>query len=555
MHTLIKRLEKGISFMLKHHIHWYGGIALLFLLNHKYVMYPDEFSNLLGGKLILQGLIPYRDIFDHHMPGGWYLGSILLIFALGSFEVARAVWALFAFAGLLTVVLWIKKHYVEYYRTSLLVIAIYPLLGTYFWFHMFLADSIAGLFFVMTFMILIVQTLSKKIHRGSQFVASFLIFMIIFTSLSYVYLAGALYLWQLYLLLSHKPSWRKFLIFSGVAAAPYVLYGLYLLITGSLDDFYTANIVYNTEHYISIPNYVKGQYFNPIKFALTLIYNFLGTYIVLLSQIKNFDLFFPMGVLSGLGTLALLVMLTRKNVIIGIIYFMILSFSAPRSTITKLNETDYQMSMFLILGLVSAAFALAMLRRVRTHDTTLHDLARVVSFILVLFGFFSILFLANNSYSKYYQRYTQKMPSIVNYSHTATFLDDILQKDERYWVGPFQPEDQFFVKNPSLPGKYFYLMPQFRESEYFKNDFLKQFEEHPPKVIIFNHQASIFMTPADEFGEFFAKWMDGKYFQLKNEDVELIKSPSTFDFKSDMYIRVEDKEEMLKRLQDKGYIK
>jgi len=552
---MLKKIKSFLLKAYKNDVHWYLGILILFLLNHKYVSYPDEFSNLLGGKLILQGYIPYKDIFDHHMPGGWFLSAVLLIFSGGSFTLFRTVWALFAGALIIAVLFWIRKHYKEYFRTSLIVAAMYPLLGTYFWFHMFLADSIAGLFFFLTFLILIVQTVKKKVHAQSLLVASFLTFMIIFSSLSYIYLAGALYLWQLILVFSDKPNRGKILKYTAYAAAPYLLYLIYLIVTGSLKDFYFANIAYNTDHYISIPNYVKGRYFNPIKFALTLIYNFMGRYIVLLSQIKNFDLFFPMGMLSGLGTLTLLVLLTKRNILIGGVYFLILSFSAPRSDITRLNETDYQMSLFLILGLVSAGFALALLRRVKTKDVTVLDLSRVVSFVLVLFGFFSMLFIANNTYSKYFQRYTQKIPSIINYSHTATFIDDILVKGERYWVGPFHPEVEFFIDKPALSGKYFFLPPQFREDETLKRSFLAEFEAHPPQIIIFNHQASIFMTPADEFGAFFTTWMEGKYFQLKNEEVELIKTPSTFDFKSDMYIRIEDKQEIMKRLREKGYIK
>ncbi len=55
-----------------------GIVFGLFLLNSRYVDYPDEYINLLGGKVILNGGLPYRDFWDHHLPLAWYTSAILL---------------------------------------------------------------------------------------------------------------------------------------------------------------------------------------------------------------------------------------------------------------------------------------------------------------------------------------------------------------------------------------------------------------------------------------------------------------------------------------------
>jgi hypothetical protein len=52
-----------------------GLSALFFVINSTFVSYPDEFINLLGGRAILLGKLPYRDFFDHHMPLAWYLNN------------------------------------------------------------------------------------------------------------------------------------------------------------------------------------------------------------------------------------------------------------------------------------------------------------------------------------------------------------------------------------------------------------------------------------------------------------------------------------------------
>ena len=124
-----------------------------------------------------------------------------------------------------------------------------------------------------------------------------------------------------------KIDLKKSLKLIGICIAPYLVYGVYLLLSNSWKEFYISNFVYNTTLYISIPNYVKGPHFNPIKFALTLIFNFYETYIPLLVRIKEFNLFFPVDLTIALGSFILLLFLFIENKILFLLYFIILSFS------------------------------------------------------------------------------------------------------------------------------------------------------------------------------------------------------------------------------------
>ena len=336
---------------------------------------------------------------------------------------------------------------------------------------------------------------------------------------------------------------------------PYVLYGLYLLISNSWKEFYISNFLYNTKLYISIPNYVKRPHFNPLKFALTIIFNFYETYIPLLVRIKEFNLFFPVDLTIALGSFILLLFFFSENKLLFLLFFIILSFSAPRSNLMKIGETDYQSGMFIALGMISALMVFWRYKYIEFKEEYLSLIKKVLVVFLVFFFGFSALFLFKNTYDKFYLRYTQKMPGIYDVSYSASFIDDILERGEYFWIGPYEPNEEFFVRKASLPGKYPTLLPQFREDDYFKNSFLDQFEKHPPQIIIYKHEASIFMTPAMEFGAFFVDWMKGKYTSIENmKGIELVKSPSSFNFRTDLYILNSQKEDILKRLKDKGYI-
>jgi len=525
---------------------------LFFWINSQYVSYPDENVNLLGAKSILQGGVAYRDFFDHHMPLAWYLGSVLLLLSHGVFTTFRTLWSLFVFISFSLLSIYICKKYKEFFLSFLFFMVLYPLAGVYFWFHLFLADSLAGFFFSMVFWLIGVQLLSKRIDYKGIVAASLLTFALIFSSLTYIYLAFALYLAQVYLLFINKKGYVKFLL---ISIAPYILYLIYLLLSGTFSDFYFANITYNTQIYIDTPNYVRGAHFNPLKFALTLIYNFYSSYVPLLINIKDLDVNQAINSLLGLGTLLLLIFAFLRSSVLGVIFLLILSFSSPRSTIEFYKETNYQMSVFFLLGLISAIFSVFIFEKKIFVEKTFKDFSRLAFLLLLIFFFFASLGLLKNTYDKYYLRYTQKLPSIANVAYSASFVDQVLKKGDYYWMGPYDPDQEFFVQNARLPGKYPTLLAGFDKSKEVQQSFLSQFTTHPPKLIIYRHAASMFDTPALVFGKFFVDWMNGRYTSVEHiQGVKTINSPSTFTLSTDLYIRNQDIKEMIQVLKNDGYI-
>gem|GEM_PF-1020847 len=533
------------------------GILLIFLTNTLYVTYPDEFVNILGGKFINMGKIPYREFFDHHLPFAWYFSAVLLWFSHGSYVVFRTLWALFAFAGLFLVGRYLKKTKPDLYPYYLGYFAVHPLITVYYWTHLFLADSLAFLFFSMLFWVLVAETYKKNTSQKVIYILLMLNFAFLFSSMTYVFIAMIFYLWIGWLQVRRGWDWKAIFRFKTIAAAPYLIYGIYLLVTNSLRDFYISNVVYNTTLYISIPNYTKGHFFNPLKFTLTVFYNFFQTYIPLLVRIKEFNLFFPVDLVLALGSFLLLIFFFFENKILFALFFLVLSFSAPRSNLMKIGETDYQVGLFIALGFSAAFMVLWRYKHIVFKEEYLDYFKKAATTLLVFFMIFAALFLAKNTYDKYYMRYTQRMPGIYDVAYTAWFIDDVLNKGEYYWVGPYEPNELFFVKKALLPGKYISLLPQFREDSYFSGSFLAQFETHPPELIIYKHEASIFMTPALEFGKFFTDWMADKYTSIEHikGGIELIKSPSTFNMRTDLYLRNSSQSELLRRLREKGYIK
>lgn len=530
-------------------------IFLLFSINSQYVAYPDEFVNILGGKFILEGKVPYREFFDHHLPGAWYLSALILLFSFGSFVKFRFFWGIVQFAILFLVGRFIHRRNKEIMPFFMGFFLIYPIITMYYWTHLFIADGIAFLFFSALFWMLFVESYQKETKLSTIFYLSLANFFFVFSSLTYIYISLLFYAWIVILLFRSKPKFDKIIQFCMISAAPYILYALYLLITNSWKEFYISNFVYNTTLYMHIPNYTPGRFFNPIKFALTIIYNFYDTYIQLLVRIKEFNLYFPVDLVLALSTFLLFVFLLKELPLFAIVYFLVLSFSAPRSNLMKIGETDYQTGLFIAIGTISFFLLLWRYKYIKFSFEPFEGVRKFLVILVVLYGIFAGLFLVQNTYNKFYLRHTQKMPSIYDHAPTGFFINEILGKGDYYWVGPYEPQEEFFVKEAMLPGKFPTLLPQFKESEYFSREFLKQFEINKPKLIIYKHSASIFMTPAMEFGKFFVDWMEGKYISIEHiKGITILKSPETFTLNTDVYLLISEQDVLLRQLVEKGYI-
>jgi len=510
--------------------------------------------NILGGKFILEGKVPYRDFFDHHLPGAWWISALMLLFSFGSFVKFRIFWAIAQYLILFFIGRFIQKRNKELFTFYIGFFLIYPFITVYYWTHLFIADGIAFLFFSALFWMLFAESYETKHTLKTLIFLSLCNALFVFTSLSYIYIALIFYAWIFILFLRLKPKLKDYFMAFGISAIPYALYIIYLLITNSWKEFYISNVVYNTTLYMRVPNYTPGRFFNPLKFAMTVIYNFFDTYIQLLVRIKEFNLYFPVDLVLALSTFLLLVFLLKELPIIGIIYFFVLSFSAPRSNLMKIGETDYQSGLFIAIGTISFFLLLWRYKYIKFSFEPLEIIRKFLVAMVVLYGIFAALFLVQNTYNKFYMRDTQKMPSINDNPPSALFFNEITQRDEYYWIGPYEPNEEFFI-HAKLPGKFPTLLPQFRESEYFSSEFIKQFEKNNPKVIVYKHEASIFGTPAVEFGKFFMDWMEGKYVSIENiKGVTVLKSPETFTMRSDVYLLKSEKDILLKRLVDKGYI-
>jgi hypothetical protein len=208
-----------------------------------------------------------------------------------------------------------------------------------------------------------------------------------------------------------------------------------------------------------------------------------------------------------------------------------------------MRQTDYQMGLFIVMGTISAAYVLyQLLYDLDTKSFFVKFWRSILCFLLLMYFAFSLAFMLQNTLSIRYQRYMGMLPPTTNISDIADFVTRWIEPSDTYWIGPYEGHHAFYVKKGQTAGKYPSLLPQFRENDFLRNDFLHEMEKANPKMIIFHHEASIFQTPAIEFGAFFLDWMKGKYVNCVEARVECKSVVSGINVHEDVYLRLDSKD-------------
>ena len=283
-----------------------GVILFTFLVNAFHTQFPDEFDNIFGGFLINQGKLPYTGFFTHHNPGAYYFASLITLFTGRSFVQFRIVFALVLSSFYAFSYFFLKERLKEKSLDHFLVYGLIIGLGsTYWWGQMLLSETLVGYMLVPVFLLIIEKAFSKIPFDLKDLVfISVLTFLSLFVSLTYIYLVPVIIGVSLYLYFKDqkKVAFRHIVNPAAIFALPYVLFLLYLVISGSYKEFYFASVTYNVKYYIYNFPQVAGTYSrNPIRYAVSIARTNINQLFSLLTQVKNFNFSYPLNISLGIG--------------------------------------------------------------------------------------------------------------------------------------------------------------------------------------------------------------------------------------------------------------
>lgn len=283
MVTILRKVVffKGIQ---KQILIGYGLLILsLFIgiLNLQTGIFVDEEDNLLMGSLILRGFLPYRDIFSHHFPFAYFWTSLVYLLSNESILLARLSVLLFQIL-IFYVSMRLSSNYILFGLVSL----IWSLIRAYYWGNMLLYHSIAApitaSLYLITYLILAKDITPTKKH--GVFIALMSAALLLLTPLT-VY---ALIFVFLFIFVNNK---KLFFLTSITFTVALSLIFVYLIFTGSLNEFVNQAILFNLNVYNKYNSFYRGQTEGGILAVAQSVYRVLD---IGNKAWYNFDLFKPL---------------------------------------------------------------------------------------------------------------------------------------------------------------------------------------------------------------------------------------------------------------------
>ncbi len=513
---------------MKSFVRTHGRTLLVFLLlfavllaNAFHEKYPDEFDSIVGGRYITEGRLPYRDWFQHHQPGAYVLASAILAHSGPSFVKFRIGWSIVLFLLFVTSYVMLRQRVrggnPTFYPVLLIVLAF---AGTYFWGHMLLADTLAGYLLLPAFALITLKEFSReRFDRTDLALAGTFAFLSWFTSMTYVFVIAAVSVYALYLFMrsedSGKPPVR---FFAGIfiLALPYVLFFLYLVATGSLADYYWANVVYNTNYYIYNYPHAPGQPINPVRYAAVIFDRFLNNYMPALWGVTGLPVSNPVQVTVAFSWAALVgIAVATGRIAFAVMLISVMVFSNARSSPQTVRETDYQAFVYVITGMFAGLFSLSVLRDMLDRQGVAWSrrvLSGLAFALLSVFWIATPLFFVMKFEQKFFPKYMGAAPVIYDRPQIAPYVNAITGPGEFAYVGPFEFEELLYL-SARQPSKYHWFLDHAAKSK-IKDELIADLTRNRPMVIVFQRDYAPWGGDPKTYNWWMTEFLDANYFRI-----------------------------------------
>ncbi|MCL4200466.1 hypothetical protein KJZ67_03985 [Patescibacteria group bacterium] len=494
----------------------------IFLTNAFHEKYPDEFDSIVGGRYITEGKLPYRDWFQHHQPGAYVMAATILPFSGQSFVKFRIGWEVMLFAMLVGSYFLLKarlpKRDISFYLVLLFVLGIS---ATYFWGHMLLADTLAGYFMLPAFALLFLKDYYREKFGATDLViVGWFAFLSWFTSMTYIFIVVALSLYALYLFIAtntQKAVFMRLLHGIGLLAVPYVVFGLYLLLSGSIKDYYWANVVYNTNYYIYNYPHEPGAPINPIRYAAVIFDTFINNYTLAVWGAKEFPLSNPVQVTIAFSSVvAIILVILRKRWLFLFPLLTTLIFSNARSNPQSIRETDYQAFVYIITSMFNGLFSLWAIRELIDEEKVAFSKKITLSLLfmaLTLYWIATPIYFVMKMEQKFFPKYMGKLPLIYDRPQVAPYINAIVSPDDLVFIGPFEFEELFYLHTKRQPSKYHWFLNHAATSK-IKDELIEDLSRNRPKIVVFNRGFAPWGGDATTYNWWMSDFLDEHYFRL-----------------------------------------
>lgn len=553
-------LNKKISFsdspigskINKKHLYAICALVLLYILfmwNATYLGFQDEIDNILGGVLINQGQIPYVDFFSHHMPLPYFVSAAITLFTGNDVDLFRYIFSTGLFIWLVFIVWKFYKHtsatYTVIFATLLSIVHVGALA------HLMLAETLIAYAALHVTLIFIFDFFESRSPITIQKVVliSLLGFIPVLSSVSYLTLSLLIYvlfgIYYIYYLKLLKRS-RYVIILRDLAilALPYIIFAFYLLLTHSLHEFYNDAYKFNTLYYsqftISAGDSIANAYVNQF-------------YTVISTIGQAFFIVPPQ--LTFLNTIALLlaficivILLVERKTMSAFLIGALVFIAGARGGIAIDPYTEgtkrAQMYVFLICFIAIYILKWAVEQNRKRKMSDLHKLLFFVAFIL------SILTITFHTISGLYynsgisQISSQGVQTDISTPEKggdlAKIINGVTDKDDTYWLGPWDFYTQMFVDRERA-SRFTFFLPWHSVCGICSADLQNSFAKQQPVVVYWKHGTDMLGKDVDSYNKELFAFLDERYYRINSPELK------------DYYFLKSKKQSVDSRLESLGY--
>ncbi|KKP96175.1 MAG: hypothetical protein US02_C0005G0018 [Candidatus Levybacteria bacterium GW2011_GWA2_36_13] len=435
---------------------------------------------------------------------------------------------------------------------------------------MLLADSLSGFLLLPVFGLLILKGFYKEkiILRDFVFIATFTSLSLLST-LTFSYLIAGIYLWTLiyYFFIQEKrkiwarESLKPFIILG----FPYLLFVIYLILTGSLGDFIYQALIFNQKFYVyNYPRPEGSTFINPLRYATIIGQTFHNSFSSLLIGLPDFNFTFPFNISLAVVNASLLIyLILTRRFYLALFVSGFLIYSNVRSDPWTSKETDYQSAVYIMVSLFNTTFLLTSLYEYLKKNLE-YPMKLILSLIFLLsliYSFFNVAFILRMFSYKVYNKYMGTEARIYDRPRIAPIINSITTKEDFAYIGPFEFEELFYM-HAKVPTKYQILIPGMGSSPNIQKEMLQEFSKNKPKVIYFDKRFFVLFRSPETYGLFFLNYLKENYMTVQEySEANKIKLSSVLpidakiDLETKLYINKEVIDQTIQELVNKNLIK
>lgn len=527
------------------------------LTNQLHYFYPDEFDNILGGRMITTGHLPYVGFFSQHNPLPYFLAASITAITGPSFVKFRLLSGLLILIYHLTLNVWFRRRFgPRATPVTLSISALLLLLNTYDFTHMFLADSLTAYFLLVPFLIIAFVSLDNTPLKITDLkIISLCLAATVLCSNTQLIAVGLMSTYTLYLA---KVSRLSLITTLRLLLTPYLIFFVYLLVTHSLQPFITQSIRYNTDVYVNLPD--GASFRNPLRVLVVYFVKFFQSYKTVLLSAKDINLGYPFTqtlAVANAGFLGLL--LIKKRFTFAVFFFLFLVYINTRGDPYTTAETDYQAAVYHFVAV--SALVISIFTSIRLLNQKITPANKVfITLILVpitLYGFAFGLHLFDKWQDKTYQKFMGRQALIYDRPSVANLINDLVSKKDTTIIWPFDPENLLYLK-PRLATRYQYLQPGMDQLPQMQVGITSDLETNSPPLLVFDTE---FRMYGAEPGRFLLPLLQEKYTNLESLNFPcngwqaVIKWYGHYDFERHFFFRKDLIDKWLATLKQKHLIK